>query len=161
YPWSIAVASRPAGAVTEATAQLPVALAAMATAAFTALLAARLFGPRAGLTAGLVVVTTNGFFLQTQVLLPDTLMVAGMTAATYAFWMAAGEGGAARRGWLAAFYGALALALFAKGPAGLLPILPAAAWLWTTARWRGLARLWSPTGALLFAAITLAWLAPY
>lgn len=161
YPWAIALASWPGGAVTEATAQLPVALAAVAAASFTALLAARLFGPRAGLGAGLVLISTNGFFLHAQTLLPDMPMVACMTAATYAFWAAMDGGGPPRRAPLAAFHAALALGLFAKGPAGLLPILPAAAWLWTVARWRGLARLWSPAGAALFVAITLAWLAPY
>ena len=54
YPWSIALASLPGGRVTAATAQVPVAVAAIATAVVTCLLGARLFGRRAGLSAGLI-----------------------------------------------------------------------------------------------------------
>ena len=48
YPWSIALASLPGGRVTAATAQVPVAIAGIATVVVTCLLGARLFGRRAG-----------------------------------------------------------------------------------------------------------------
>ena len=62
YPWSIALASLPGGRVTAATAQVPVAIAAIATAVVTCLLGARLFGRRAGLWAGLILTTGAAFF---------------------------------------------------------------------------------------------------
>ena len=52
YPWSIAAVSLVPGHVTEATARIPGAAAAVGTVFLTALLGHRLFGPRAGLWAG-------------------------------------------------------------------------------------------------------------
>jgi hypothetical protein len=161
YPWAIAAASRPAGRVTEASGQLPVALAAVVVAAATAALGGRLFGPRAGLAAGLVTVSTVSFFTHSQILLPDMLMVAGTSLAALAFWLAVADGGPPRPAPLAGFHAALALALAAKGPAGLLPLLPAGAWLWRQRGPRALAALASPLGVALFAAITAVWLLPY
>jgi 4-amino-4-deoxy-L-arabinose transferase-like glycosyltransferase len=159
YPWSIVLASLPGGRVTEATAQAPVGAAAIAAAVLTCLLGARLFGRRAGLWAGLILATAAGFFVHTQILLPDMLVTAFTTAAAYAFWrsVSAPPG----RWALAGFYAALAFAVFSKGPVGLLPLLPAGVWLWTERGPRGLARLWSPGGLAIFAAVTLVWLAPF
>ena len=159
YPWSIALVSLPGGRVTAGTAHAPVALAAIATAVVTWLIGARLFGRRAGLWAGLVLVSSAGFFSHSQVLLPDMLVTAFMTAAAYAFWRAVSV--PPGRGALAGFYAALAFAVFSKGPVGLLPLLAAAIWLWTEHGPRGLVRLWNPLGAGIFAAVTLAWLAPF
>ena len=109
YPWSIALASLPGGRVTAATAQVPVAVAAIATAVVTCLLGARLFGRRAGLWAGLILTTSAAFFGHSQVLLPDMLVAAFTTAAAYAFWryVSAPPGRLA----LAGFYTAVAFAV--------------------------------------------------
>jgi 4-amino-4-deoxy-L-arabinose transferase-like glycosyltransferase len=159
YAWSIAALSLPGRRVTEATAQAPVALAAIGVAVFTALLGARLFGLRAGLGAGLALATSLGFFRYSQVLLPDMVVALFASAALYWLWRAfeAPPG----RGALALFHVALALAVYAKGPLGLLPLLVGAIWLWGQGGARALARLWSPVGALLFAAITFTWLIPF
>lgn len=159
FPWTIAVLSRFRGAVTEGTAQLPAALAAIAAALCTFLLGDQLFGHRAGLWAALMLATSASFFIHSQLILPDMLVLAFATASGYAFWRAMGGSGSAR--WLVAFYTALAFAVFAKGPVGLLPLLVAAAWLVAQHGLRGLARLWSPAGIAVFAAVTLAWLGPF
>ncbi len=159
YPWSIALVSLPGGKVTTTTAHVPVAIAAIATAVVTCVLGTRLFGRRAGLWAGLVLITGAGFFSHSQVLLPDMLVAAFTTAAAYAFWRAVSV--PPGRLALAGFYVAVAFAVFSKGPIGLLPLLPAAIWLWIEHGPRGLLRLWSPLGLVLFAAVTLVWLAPY
>jgi 4-amino-4-deoxy-L-arabinose transferase-like glycosyltransferase len=145
--------------VTAATAQVPVAVAAIATAVVTCLLGARLFGRRAGLWAGLILTTGAAFFGHSQVLLPDMLVAAFTTAAAYAFWryVSAPPGRLA----LAGFYTAVAFAVFSKGPIGLLPLLAAAIWLVSEHGPRGLVRLSSPAGLVIFAAVTLSWLAPY
>ena len=159
YPWSIALASLPGGRVTAATAQVPVAVAAIATAVVTCLLGARLFGRRTGLWAGLILTTSAAFFGHSQVLLPDMLVAAFTTAAAYAFWryVSAPPGRLA----LAGFYTAVAFAVFSKGPIGLLPLLAAAIWLLTEHGPRGLVRLYSPAGLVIFAAVTLSWLGPF
>jgi 4-amino-4-deoxy-L-arabinose transferase-like glycosyltransferase len=159
YPWSIALLSLPRGRVTETTAQIPVMLAAIATAVLTCLLGTQLFGRRAGLWAGLILATSAGFFSHSQVMLPDMLMAAFTTAALLAFWRSV----SAPAGQIAivGFYAALAFAVFSKGPAGLLPLLAAGTWLLTEHGLPGLARLWSPAGLAIFAAVTVIWLAPF
>src|SRR5262245_39170002 len=160
YPWAIAVSSLPGGRVTAATAQLPVALAAIATAVLTCLLGARLFGRRTGLWAGLILTTSAGFFAHSQALLPDMLVAAFTTAAAYAFWRYASDPAGGRLA-LVGFYAAVAFAVFSKGPIGLLPVVPAAIWLVIEHGPRGLLRLYSPGGLAVFAAVTLSWLGPY
>jgi 4-amino-4-deoxy-L-arabinose transferase-like glycosyltransferase len=160
YAWTIAALSLPAGRVTEAAAHAPVAVAALVATVFTCLLGDRLFTRRVGLWAGLILATTAGFFRHSQILLPDMIVVAFATAATYWFWRAMEDppGPAAR----VLFYGALAMAVYAKGPLGLLPLLVAALWLWNQQGARAIAtRLWSPSGVLLFVAITLTWVVPF
>jgi 4-amino-4-deoxy-L-arabinose transferase-like glycosyltransferase len=159
FPWTIALLSRVRGAVTEGTAQLPAAVAAIAAALFTFLLGDRLFGRRAGLWAALMLATSANFFIHSQLVLPDMLVLAFTTLASYAFWRAASEPGNRRA--LVGFHAALAFAVFAKGPVGLLPVLVAAAWLVAEHGPRGLARLWSPGGIAVFVVVTLAWLGPF
>jgi 4-amino-4-deoxy-L-arabinose transferase-like glycosyltransferase len=81
------------------------------------------------------------------------------TAAAYWLWRALGEGAGPRA--LIFFYAALGLAVYAKGPIGLLPLLVGMAWLWSQEGVRAVARLWHPGGALAFAAITATWLVPF
>ena len=160
YAWAIAALSLPGGRVTEGTAQAPIALAAIFAAVFTCLLGGRLFNPRVGLWAGLALATTVGFFRHSQILLPDMIVVACATAAAYWFWRAMED--PADRRFTVLFYVALALALYAKGPLGLLPLLVGAIWLYRQHGPRAMtARLWSPTGFLLFAIITLTWVVPF
>jgi 4-amino-4-deoxy-L-arabinose transferase-like glycosyltransferase len=159
YPWAIAAFSRVRGRVTEATARAPVALAAVGTVLFTFLLGDRLFNRRAGLWAGLILVTSYDFFGNSQLVLPDMLVVGFATVAAWAFWLAVSE--PSERGALVTFYAAVAFAVFAKGPLGLLPLLGAAIWLWTEYGLKGFGRLWRPAGVGLFALITLAWLGPF
>lgn len=159
YPWTIAAFSLAVGRVTEATAHAPVALAAVGAVLFVFLLGDRLFGRRAGLWAGLILATGYGFFGHSQLRLPDMLVVSCAAMAGYAFWLSRVE--PASRWALPAFYAALALGFFAKGPVGLLPLLVAAVWLGTESGRRRLGQLWSPGGLALFALITSTWLLPF
>ncbi len=159
FPWTIAVLSRARGAVTEGTAQLPAAVAAIAAAWCTFLLGDRLFGRRAGVWAALILATSASFFIHSQLILPDMLVLAFATACYYAFWRAMHEPGNTRA--LVGFYAALAFAIFAKGPVGLLPLLVVAIWLVAHHGVRGVARLWSVAGIAVFCVVTLAWLGPF
>jgi 4-amino-4-deoxy-L-arabinose transferase-like glycosyltransferase len=159
FPWIIASLSRLQGEVTEGTAQLPVAVAAIGAALATFLLGDRLFGRRAGIWTALILATSVSFFIHSQQVLPDMLVLAFSVTSLYAFWRAVSEPPSALP--MVAFYGAVALAVFAKGPAGLLPLLIVAVWLWSERGARGLLGLWSAAGAAVFAAITLAWLGPF
>ncbi len=159
YPWCIAAISLLHGRVTEATAQVPVVLAAIGAVLFTFLLGDRLFGRRAGLWAALILTTSYDFFAQSQAILPDMFVVAFTTVSAYAFWRAVVEPPA--RGALLVFYAGLTFGVFAKGPVGLLPLLVGAAWIWTEHGPRGLGRLWSPLGLVVFVVVTTVWLGPF
>jgi 4-amino-4-deoxy-L-arabinose transferase-like glycosyltransferase len=159
HPWTIVACSWWTGRVTEGSARLPSALATIATVLGTFLLADRLFHRRAGLWAALVMTTSYGVFAHSQMILPDMLMVAFGVIAGYCFWRAATDPG--NRMAMVAFYAMLALGVFVKGPAGLLPIAVAAVWLCTEYGVSGLRKLWSLPGTALFIALSLVWLGPF
>jgi len=159
FPWIIASLSKFRGDVTEGTAQLPVAVAAVGAALATFLLGDRLFGRRASLWGTLILVTSVSFFIHSQQVLPDMLVLAFSVASLYAFWRAVSEPAGALP--MVGFYTALAFAVFAKGPVGLLPLPVVIIWLWWHRGSRGLLALWHPAGIAVFAVITLAWLGPF
>lgn len=158
FPWIIAGLSALGGAVTERTAQLPAAAAAVVAAVFTFCLGARLFDRRAGLWAGLILATSASPFGHSQQILPDMLVLAFAAMSLYAFWVAMSTASPSA---LVGFYAALGFCVFAKGPVGLLPLLIAVVWLLTEGGVHGLRRLWSPAGVGVFVAVTLTWLAPF
>jgi 4-amino-4-deoxy-L-arabinose transferase-like glycosyltransferase len=159
YPWAIKLLSMPGGQVTERTAQLPVAGAAVAAVFLTTLLGQQLFSAMAGVAAGLITATSYAFFAHSQILLPDMLVLAFGLAALCAFW--AVVHGPPTPYALVSFYVAVALGVAAKGPMGLLPVLVVVVWLLTEDGVRGLRRLASPLGALAFVMVTAVWLLPY
>ncbi len=159
YPWAIKVLSLAQGRVTETTAQLPIALAAVAAVFFTTLLGQQLFSARAGVAAGLITATSYGFFAHSQILLPDMLVVACGLAALCAFWASLTDPPNTRA--LVAFYAAVAVGVAAKGPMGLLPVLVVVVWLLTGEGMRGLRHLASKVGVLAFLVVTAVWLVPY
>ena len=58
YPWTIKLLSMPTGRVTQTTAQLPIAIAAVAAVFLTTVLGQQLFTTRAGIAAGLITATS-------------------------------------------------------------------------------------------------------
>ena len=152
--WLIALASWPAGHVTQLTAALPSALAAVGTALVVFAMGRHLFGVATGRLAALVTITTQGWFLHARLPMPDMLMTFFITAAVAMLWpIVAGRTGA----WWLGFWGAMAGAFWAKGAAALLPLAVAVAWGLVFRRpgwWRAL-RL--PAGLALFGALIAPW----
>jgi 4-amino-4-deoxy-L-arabinose transferase-like glycosyltransferase len=152
--WLVALASWPAGRVTELTAALPSALAGLATALAIYLLGRQLFDVRAGWFAGLAAITTQGFFVHARLPMPDMLMTLFITVALAMFWpLISGRPGA----WWVGFYGFTAAAFWAKGPAGLLPLAVALACVLICRRpgaWRDLR---VAQGLLLLVLLTAPW----
>jgi len=159
YPWTIAAASWGSGRVTPGTAQAPVAVASVATVLLLFLLADRLFSRRASIWAALVLATTTGFLDLSQLLLPDMLVACFATLAGLAGWRMVSQ--PADRIAPSLFYAATALAVFAKGPLGALPILAVAAWLISERGLGGLRRLADVPGLGIFIALTAAWVVPF
>ncbi len=154
YAWLVALASWPGGAVTQSTAALPSLLAALGVVVLTSWIARRLLDPGAGLGAGLIAVTMYGVFTLARVPMPDMTLCFALTGAMAAF--VAAEFGR-RRAALLAFYALVAVAFWAKGPAGLLPIAIALLYALAThgrSGWRGAV---SASGLLLLLLSIAAW----
>lgn len=163
--WLIALASLPFGDVTETSARVPSAAAALACVYFSYRLALDLFGARAALFSGFVLTTSALFWWEARSVRTDMLLTACLSAALYFFW----RHDQARtrmpvddrvvRRYLLYFYAAVGAAVFAKGPPGIVfPLLLALAYYWGRKDGRRALRLgW---GLAVVAAVIAAWLIP-
>jgi 4-amino-4-deoxy-L-arabinose transferase-like glycosyltransferase/protein-S-isoprenylcysteine O-methyltransferase Ste14/membrane-associated phospholipid phosphatase len=127
--WLIALVSWPVGHVTQMTAVLPSAAAAVATVLIVYAMGRDLFGGEAGWYAALVAMTSQGLFLHARLALPDMLMTCFITASVWMLLKAARN--ARWSSWLG-FSGFAGAAFWTKGLAGLLPLAVAlGAWVGT------------------------------
>ena len=163
--WLIGLVSWPAGRVTQFTAVLPSAAAAVLTAFAVYGFGRSLFGARAATFGALVVLAMQGVFVHARLPLPDMLMTALVTLSIWMLWELvrdgrdgpAGARGRERIGPWLGFYGLAGAAFWAKGPAGLLlPLLVAAAYAIAGGRdaWR---RLGLGPGLVLIALLVAPW----
>lgn len=152
--WLIALASWPGGAVTQGSAALPSLLAALGVALVTFWIGWRLLGPDAAVMAGLMTVTMYGVLTMARTPTPDMTLCAALTAAMAAYVMAEFD---SRPSWLIAFYGLVGMAVWTKGPVGLLPLVVVILDAMTTYGWSGPGRLGSMPGLLLLAALLVPW----
>jgi len=136
-------------------AHLPNALAMLGLAWMAWLWARRGWGPRAGLYAGLGVLTAAGPFLFTRFIIPEAQLSLFFLIALYCLLTGFEPGKAAR------FYGmwaALALALMTKGLIAPTFFIGAAVpFLLLTGLWRRWKEMKPFTGTLLFLAISAPW----
>ncbi len=156
FIWSIAALSLACRNVNELTAVLPSAISGIVGVGMTMLLGRSMFGPRAAVLAGLVLATTWGYFWHARLALADMMVTAFVVAGGAAFWAAVGRAGQ-RRLPMALFWLCLGLALSAKGPAGLMPLLPCGAFLVADLGWPGLRKLRPLTGLAVVAVISVPW----
>ena len=156
--WSIAFFASLGSGVTEWTARLPTALAAVGVCLVTWRTGVQLFSSPAGLMAALVLATSGGFFWSGRQALPDMLLTLWTTCAFYALW----EWFSEQRPQAALIAGiCMGLATLTKGPVGL--ILPALSGLMYLAAQRQLPKLWGQNALICLAAflgVTLSWFVP-
>ena len=81
--WSVALAGRPAGHVSERTASIPSVVSALAALGGVFALGRHLSGRGTGLVALAVLGTSPEFFLESHTVLPDMMMTAWMTWSLY------------------------------------------------------------------------------
>src|SRR5438270_1701537 len=85
--WSIAASFKLLGVHT-ATARLPLAFAVLALALIVEALARQAFSStRAGLYAGVLILSSFGIFIFTRILIPDALVCLWLTIALYCYWL--------------------------------------------------------------------------
>src|SRR5262249_20070736 len=152
--WLIAVASWPAGHVTQLSAVLPSALAAVGTALVVSAVGRALFGGAAGVLAALAAITTQGWFLHARLPMPGMIVTVFLTAAGACLWPVVT--GRAGPGWLG-FYGSMAGGVWAKGRAALLALGVAMVWALLNRRPGAGRALRLPAGLLLVVAPGAPW----
>jgi 4-amino-4-deoxy-L-arabinose transferase-like glycosyltransferase len=152
--WAVAVAFKLFGENTFAT-HLPNALAMLGLAWLSWAWARRAWGPRAGLYAGLAVLTAVGPFLYTRFIIPESYLAFFLLLALYGL-IAGFE--LDRPNWFYWSYAGVALAALTKGLIAPVFFIGAAVpYLILTGQWRRWRRLKLVTGTLLFLAIAAPW----
>ena len=151
YFWLVALSFRLFG-LSEWSARLPSALAALACLSVTYALARAMFGRWAALWSVLVLLTSIEFFAFSRIVILDMLLTFFFTLALCTFFWGQREVLAGkRRLYFSVMYVALGAATLVKGPIGFL--LPAAViffYRFLTKRWALLRRLNLPLGLALF-----------
>lgn len=136
-------------------AHLPVVLAMLLLALLAMRWAARAYGGRAAIYAGVFVSTTAGYYLFTRILIPEAILSLLIALSLYWFATAMDDGRAWR--WYAG-YAALALAVLTKGLLALVVVGGAAVvYLALSGEWRRWREFRLATGLLLFFAIATPW----
>jgi len=156
FIWAIAAMSLAGRRVTELTAVLPAALSGIGGVGMTYVLGRRMFGPRAGFLAALILATTWGYYWHARLALADMMVTFFVVAGAAAFWSAV-AGNQERRAPMAIFWACLGLGFSAKGPVGFMPLLPFGAFLIREHGWRGLSKLRPLMGIAIVAVIAAPW----
>jgi 4-amino-4-deoxy-L-arabinose transferase-like glycosyltransferase len=152
--WAVAGMYRIFGQNTFAT-HLPNALAMLGLTWLAWLWARRAWGPRAGLYAGLGVLTSIGPFLFTRFIIPESILALFLLIALYALISSLEDFRPSRIYWA---WACVALALLTKGLIGPVFFLGAAIpYLLLTGQWRRWRELKPVSGSLVFLAIGAPW----
>jgi 4-amino-4-deoxy-L-arabinose transferase-like glycosyltransferase len=152
--WAASLSSQLLGGMSEFAVRLPGALAATGLVVATGAVAARWIDARAGLWAGLLLLTSSQFSFQAIGYRPDMLFSLFVGLGMFAYAQGAGD----RPRWAlrVAGFALLGLAVLVKGPLGLaLPGLVLALWHAARREWRRLVEL-APL-ALVSVAVVLPW----
>ena len=152
--WVGTLSSHALGRMSEFALRLPSALAAIALALATCAVGSRWFSPRAGLWAGLVLLTSSQFIWQAIGYRPDVLFSLFIGLGLFVY--ARGFGERERWGPRVAGFALLGGAILTKGPLGLLlPGLVLTLWHGARREWRRLFEL-APL-ALVSLAVAVPW----
>jgi len=156
--WAIALSSSFASGVSEWTARVPSAIAAVGVCLLTWGMGARLFSLKAGTLAALILITSAGFFWSGRQALPDMLLTLWITGALWALW----EWVVAKRRMAALVAGlCMGLATLTKGPVGVvLPVLILLFYVALRRQWRALGGVEILGSIAIFLGVVLSWFLP-
>jgi 4-amino-4-deoxy-L-arabinose transferase-like glycosyltransferase len=153
--WLIALSYMAFG-VSEFSARLPIALAALGGVLTTRSIGRDLFGEKAGLLAALVLLSSFGYFIFSRQVLPDPLFSCFTTVSFFCFLRSFGKS-RHRRWYGLLLYTSLALAVLTKGLLGLFPLFVIGTYLLFAGKlhyFRDMTTLW---GSMLFLILTVPW----
>jgi 4-amino-4-deoxy-L-arabinose transferase-like glycosyltransferase len=158
YFWAAALAGIPSARVTEFAARLPSALSGLAMIWLLIHFGARVFTPRVGVLAGLLLLTAFEFAHRARRAQLDVMLTLFEWLAVVAFWRV--QSGPPRMRDVALLHAALGAAVLTKGPVGVLvPLLAFSAFLALERRWSLLRTLLHPAALALSLGPSLVWLA--
>lgn len=151
--WLIVLFSVPLGQVTEASARLPSALAAIGSVILTWFLGRRFYGERGGWISAAVLLTSAYFFLKGRWCATDMLLSFFFLLAMVLGYLCANSKGWIKQLYGCGFFASCALATLTKGPVGLiLPVGVVVLFLMIERRWKDLLYFpWIPGFATYFA----------
>ncbi len=139
FYWQSMIAQKIFGQ-TELAARVPSALAGTLLVFLTWVFGRRMFSPRAGFCAAVVLATGVEYAFMSRLMLTDIFLALCISASVFCFWLATEEEDKRDR-WMILHFVASALAMLTKGPVGLLvPTLGSICYLWLTGKrspWRG------------------------
>lgn len=119
----------------------------------------RVFSPRAGFCAAVVLASGVEYAIMSRLMLTDICLALCISASVFFFWLATQEEDKRDR-WMILHFAASAFAMLTKGPVGILvPTMGSICYLWLTGTrspWRGKG-LW--LGLLVWAVIAVPWYA--
>jgi 4-amino-4-deoxy-L-arabinose transferase-like glycosyltransferase len=153
--WLIALSYMAFG-VSEFSARLPIALAALGGILTTWSIGRDLFGERAGFLAAIVLLSSIGYFIFSRQVLPDPLFSCFTTFSFLCFLRSLGKSRHQRLYGLL-LYISLALAVLTKGLLGLFPLFVIGTYLLFVGRlhyFRDMTTLW---GSILFLILAIPW----
>ncbi|WP_395738552.1 ArnT family glycosyltransferase [Prosthecobacter sp.] len=137
----------------------PSAMAATLLVFLTWWFGRRMFSPRAGFWAAVVLASGVEYAIMSRLMLTDICLALCISASVFFFWLATEEEEKRDR-WMILHFAASAFAFLTKGPVGLLvPTLGSICYLWLTKKrspWRGKG-LW--LGLVVWAVIAVPWYA--
>jgi 4-amino-4-deoxy-L-arabinose transferase-like glycosyltransferase len=158
--WIIALCSKPFGDVSAATARFPSALAALGVLLLTFLLGRKLYNPRTGFFAALILFTTTQFFWLAVRANIDMLLTLWTTLAIYLFYCGYTREQGKNTCYLLAYL-FMGLATITKGPVGFfIPLLTMVLFLITQKQYRQLKEIKLLPGFIVILAIAALWLVP-
>lgn len=153
--WLVAASYRIVG-VNEFATRLPTLLAMLLMTILGVVWAARAFGTRSSMYAGLFIATAAGHYLFTRVLIPEALLTLLIASSLYFLFTALAQRGPSRR-WYAG-YALVGLALLTKGLIALVFVgMTAIVYLLLTGEWRRWREFHLATGLLVLVIVAAPW----
>src|SRR5690242_13669597 len=159
--YAVTALSYKAFGVSETAARLPSAAASLSALLLTCFFVRRMYGDRAALWSGLVLVTSVQFHAFSRIVILDMLLVFFVTLALLAYYRAdIAESRAEKRRCYFVMYAATAAATLVKGPIGfILPGMIVAAYVAARRKWSSLRAMELGWGVLIFILIVTPWYA--
>jgi 4-amino-4-deoxy-L-arabinose transferase-like glycosyltransferase len=158
--WLIALASKPFGDVTSASARIPSAVAALGVILLTYLFGRILYNQTVGLLAGLILLTTTQFTWLALRANIDITLTLWTTLSIFLFYSGYTKE-KSKTAWYLLSYGAMGLAVLTKGPVGFaIPLITIALFLIAQMQFKQFKELSIGKGVLIIAGVTAVWLVP-